>query len=239
MLKGGVTMKVKKLLDSFNYAIEGIIYAVRTQRNMRIHMIAALVVLAACFFYDLSKMEILAITITVTMVIMAELLNTAIEFAVDATTNYYHPLAKLAKNVAAGGVLITAINAIVVGYVIFWDKLKYINFILIRKVKGSSPYIIFIILAIVCITTIVVKAIFGEGTPLKGGMPSGHSAIAFSIATTIALTTGQLSVLILSYLLAFIVAQSRVDSEVHSIIEVIAGGIFGTLITVLLFRIFG
>ncbi|MBV7273021.1 diacylglycerol kinase [Clostridium thailandense] len=231
-------MKVKKLLDSFNYAIEGIIYAVRTQRNMRIHMIAALVVLAACFFYDLSKMEILAITITVTMVIMAELLNTAIEFAVDATTNYYHPLAKLAKNVAAGGVLITAINAIVVGYVIFWDKLKHINFILIKKMKDSSPYTIFIILAIVCITTIVVKAIFGEGTPLKGGMPSGHSAIAFSIATTIALTTGQLSVLILSYLLAFIVAQSRVDSEVHSIIEVIAGGIFGTLITVLLFRIF-
>lgn len=239
MLKGGVTMKVKKLLDSFNYAIEGIIYAVRTQRNMRIHMIAALVVLAACFFYDLSKMEILAITITITMVIMAELLNTAIEFAVDATTNYYHPLAKLAKNVAAGGVLITAVNAIVVGYVIFGDKLKYINFILIRKVKTSNPYAIFIILAIVCITTIVVKAVFGEGTPLKGGMPSGHSAIAFSIATTIALTTGQLSVLILSYLLAFIVAQSRVDSEVHSIIEVIAGGIFGTMVTILLFRIFG
>lgn len=232
-------MKVKKLLDSFNYAIEGIIYAVRTQRNMRIHMIAALLVLAACFFYDLSKMEILAVTITITIVIMAELLNTAIEFAVDATTNYYHPLAKLAKNVAAGGVLITAINAIVVGYIIFWDKLKYVNFILIRKVKGSSTYAIFIILAIVCITTIVIKAIFGEGTPLKGGMPSGHSTIAFAIATTIALNTGQLSVVILSYLLAFIVAQSRVDSEIHSIIEVIVGGIFGTLITILLFRIFG
>lgn len=232
-------MKVRKLLDSFNYAIEGIIYAVRTQRNMRIHMIAALVVLTACFFYDLTKMEILAITITITMVIMAELLNTAIEFAVDATTNYYHPLAKLAKNVAAGGVLVTAINAIVVGYIVFWDKLKYINFILIRKIKSSNPYTIFIILAIVCITTIVIKAIFGEGTPLKGGMPSGHSAIAFSIATTIALTTGQLTVVILSYLLALIVAQSRVDSEIHSIIEVIAGGIFGTLITVLLFRVFG
>lgn len=232
-------MKVRKLLDSFNYAIEGIIYAVRTQRNMRIHMVSAMLVLTACFFYDLSKIELLAITITITMVIMAELLNTAIEFAVDATTNYYHPLAKLAKNVAAGGVLITAVNAVVVGYIIFWDKLKYINFILIRKVKSTSPYTIFIILAIVCITTIVIKAVFGEGTPLKGGMPSGHSAIAFSIATTMALTTGQLTIVILSYLLAFIVAQSRVDSEVHSIIEVTAGGVFGTLITVLLFRIFG
>lgn len=231
--------EVRKLLDSFNYAIEGIIYAVRTQRNMKIHMVSALLVLTACFFYDLSKIELLAITITISMVIMAELINTAIEFAVDATTNYYHPLVKVAKNVAAGGVLVTAINAVVVGYIIFWDKLKYINFILIMKVKSTSPYVIFIILAIVSITTLVAKAIFGEGTPLKGGMPSGHSAIAFSIATTIALITGQLAVVVLSYILAFIVAQSRVDSEVHSIVEVIAGGIFGTLITILLFRIFG
>lgn len=232
-------MKVKKLLDSFNYAIQGIIYSVRTQRNMKIHMIAALLVLVLCFFYDLSKIELLAITITITMVIMAELFNTAVEFAIDATTNYYHPLAKIAKNVAAGGVLITAINAILVGYIIFWDKLNYINFVLMRKIRTTSPYNIFIILVIVCIATIVVKAIFGEGTPLKGGMPSGHSAIAFSIATIIALMAEELEIVILSYLLAFIVAQSRVDSEVHSILEVFLGGVFGMLITVLLFRVFG
>ncbi|WP_446898754.1 diacylglycerol kinase [Clostridium sp. LBM24168] len=232
-------MKVKKLLDSFNYAIQGIIYAVRTQRNMKIHMAAALLVLVLCFFYDLSKIELLAITITITMVIMAELFNTAVEFAIDATTNYYHPLAKIAKNVAASGVLITAINAILVGYIIFWDKLNYINFVLMRKIRTTSPYNIFIILVIVCIATIVLKAIFGEGTPLKGGMPSGHSAIAFSIATIIALMVEELEVVILSYLLAFIVAQSRVDSEVHSILEVFLGGIFGVLITVLLFRVFG
>ncbi|MEY7998961.1 diacylglycerol kinase [Clostridium sp. Mt-5] len=232
-------MKVKKLLDSFNYAIEGIIYSVRTQRNMKIHMIAAVLVLTMCFFYDLSKIEILAVIIATSMVIMAELFNTAVEFAIDATTNYYHPLAKIAKNVAAGGVLIAAINAVVIGYIIFWDKLKYINFMVIKKVKSTNPYTIFIILAIVCITTIIIKAIFGEGTPLKGGMPSGHSAIAFSIATTIALITGQLTVVILSYLMAFIVAQSRVDSEAHSITEVVFGAVFGILITVFLFTIFG
>lgn len=172
-------MKVNKLLDSFNYAIDGIIHAVRTQRNMRIHMLSALLVLTACFFYDLSKIELVVVCITITLVIFAELMNTAIEFAIDATTNYYHPLAKVSKNVAAGAVLLTAINAVVVGYIIFWDKLKYINFVLITKIKNSNPYAIFIILAIVCIVTVVVKAIYGEGTPLKGGMPSGHSTMHF------------------------------------------------------------
>ncbi|WP_251861871.1 diacylglycerol kinase [Clostridium sp. Marseille-Q2269] len=232
-------MKVNKLLDSFNYAIDGIIHAVRTQRNMRIHMLSALLVLTACFFYDLSKIELVVVCITITLVIFAELMNTAIEFAIDATTNYYHPLAKVSKNVAAGAVLLTAINAIVVGYIIFWDKLKYMNFVLITKIKNSNPYAIFIILAIVCIVTVVVKAIYGEGTPLKGGMPSGHSTMAFSIATIIALITKEFPVVMLSYFLAFIVAQSRVDSEVHSILEVIVGALFGTLFTTLLYRIFG
>jgi len=236
--KVGVSMKMKKLLDSFNYAIEGMLYAVRTQRNMRIHMIAALLVLTACFFYDISKMELLILLITITMVITAELINTAIECTIDITTNYYHPLAKIAKNVAAAAVLVTAINAIAVGYIVFWKRLEEINFTVINKIKNSDPYMIFLILFIVCIATLIVKAIYGEGTPLKGGMPSGHSALAFSIATIIALLTEETIPVTLSYFLAVIVAQSRVDSEVHSIMEVVAGAVFGTLLTILLFKVF-
>lgn len=231
-------MKIKKMVDSFNYSIEGIIYAVRTQRNMRIHMVTAILILLLCFFYDLSKIELLLITITITLVIFAELLNTAVEAAIDATTNYYHPLAKIAKNVAAGAVLVTAINAIFVGFILFWDKLAPFTYVTINKIKSSSTYSIFIILVIVSILTVVVKAIFGEGTPLKGGFPSGHAAIAFSIATIIALISENPLVVLLSYFMAIIVAQSRVDSDVHSVIEVLAGGAFGTLISIILIKIF-
>ncbi|MCY6959696.1 diacylglycerol kinase [Clostridium brassicae] len=233
-----IIRRVKKLVDSFNYAIEGMIYSVRTQRNMKIHMIAALIVLSACFFYDLSKIELLIITITITMVLICEMINTAIECTIDATTNYYHPLAKIAKNVAAGAVLVSAINALLVGYIIFWDRLSPFSLIVINKIRNSNPYMIFLVLVIVSLATVIVKAIFGEGTPLKGGMPSGHSAIAFSIATMIVLLTGRPIVMILSYLMALIVAQSRVDSEVHSIWEVIAGAVFGILLTLLIFRVF-
>lgn len=201
-------------------------------------MIGALLVLTACFFTALSRVELLIVTITITMVISAEMINTAVECTVDMSANYYHPLAKIAKNVAAGAVLVTAVNAVIVGYIIFGDKLRPVSFALIAKIKNSNPYMIFVILVIVSITTVIIKAVFGEGTPLRGGMPSGHSAIAFAVATTITLIAQEPTVIILSYFLAFLVAQSRVDSEVHSILEVLVGGVFGTLLTILLFRLF-
>lgn len=229
-------MKVKKILDSFNYAIEGIIYSIRTQRNMRIHVIVALIVLTLCFFYDLSKVELLITTITTTMVVVAEMVNTAIEAAIDATTNYYHPLAKISKNVAAGAVLITAFNAVLVAYVIFWDRIRPFSMNVLAKIRNCDPHMIFLMLVIVSILTLIVKAIFGEGTPLRGGMPSGHSVISFSIATTITLISNNSLVMLLSYLLALIVAQSRVDAKIHSVLEVVVGGIFGILMTLLLYN---
>lgn len=97
---------------------------------------------------------------------------------------------------------------------------------------------ILIALVIVVLTTVIIKAIFGEGTPLKGGMPSGHSALAFSISTAIALITEQPICIVLAYVMALITAQSRVDSEVHTVFEVIVGGMLGMLLTLLIFTIF-
>lgn len=228
-------MKVKKIIDSFNYAIEGIIYSVRTQRNMKIHMVIAILVLLACFFLDVTKVELIIVTITITMVIVAEMINTAVEAAIDATTNYYHPLAKIAKNVAAGGVLVTALNAVLVGYLVFYDKLNKLSLNMLLKIKNSSPHLIFFMLVIVCIVTVIAKAIYGEGTPLRGGMPSGHSAISFALATIITVLTTEPLVMILAYVLAFIVAQSRVDSDVHSVWEVFIGGVLGTFLTLFLY----
>ena len=165
-------------------------------------------------------------------------MNTAFEAAVDLNTNYYHPLAKVAKNTAAGAVLVTAVNALLVGYIVFWDKLSNFSYEVIYKIKHSEPYMIFIALVIVILAVLIIKAIYGEGTPLKGGMPSGHSALAFSLSTAISLITEKPICIILAYLMAFITAQSRVDSEVHSVFEVIVGGILGILLTLLIFTIF-
>lgn len=231
-------MIVRKLVDSFNNAIDGIIHTIQTQRNMKIHVAAAIGVLLFSLFFDLSRMELLVLSIAITLVLIMELVNTAIEATIDLFANYYHPLAKIAKNAAAGAVLVAAINAVFVGYLIFFDRLWPMTNIIINKVRKSPPNITFICLAVVMLTVIGVKAYFGRGTPLKGGMPSGHSAIAFSAATILTLYTGNTLVMTLSFLMALLVAQTRIEAKVHSLPETVIGGILGILITVIIFQLF-
>jgi len=231
-------MKVRRLIDSFNYAIQGIIHTLQTQRNMRVHFFIALGVLISSLFFDLSKTELLILFISITLVFVLEMINTAIETTIDLFANYYHPLARIAKNVAAGAVLIGALNAVLVGYLLFFDRLKPVTEIIFSKVRHSPPYITFIILMVVMLVVIGMKAYFKQGTPLKGGMPSGHSALAFSLATIISLLTGDMLIMTLSFIMALFVAQTRVESKIHSVIETIIGGTLGILITVCIFQLF-
>lgn len=231
-------MKIRKFTDSFNYAIEGIIYAIKTQRNMKFHMIIAILVLLLSLFFDFTKLEMLILFITITLVIVLEMINTAIEATIDVLANYYHPLAKIAKNVAAGAVLISAVNAVFVGYLLFFEKLKPMTQSVILKIKHSDTTVVFICLILIIMVTIIVKAIYGEGTPLKGGMPSGHSALAFGAATAISLITSDPLIITLSFFLALMVAQSRVEARVHTLYETIIGSLFGILITILIFNLY-
>ena len=110
------------VFDSFNYAFEGIIHVLRTQRNMRIHFAVAFVVIVAALIVNVTKLELIALLISITFVLIAEMLNSAVEAAIDIATTSFDPMAKLAKDVAAGAVLIATTNAIAVGYLVFAGK---------------------------------------------------------------------------------------------------------------------
>lgn len=115
--------KTGKDLLGIKFAVRGILETIRTERNARIHLVcAAVVILAGCFF-RVSKNEWLVLMLTISAVITAEVINTAVESTVDLYTSRYHPLAEKAKNAAAGAVLVTAIGAVVVGLIIFGPKL--------------------------------------------------------------------------------------------------------------------
>jgi diacylglycerol kinase len=111
------------LLTSFKYAFSGVSHVVRTQPNARIHLSAALVVIVVGLWLGLNRTEWAIIALTIGSVLAAESLNTVAEAAVDLATGEYHPLAKIAKDVAAGAVLLMAITAVIVGVLILGPPL--------------------------------------------------------------------------------------------------------------------
>lgn len=227
----------RNLVDSFNDAIEGLIHAFRSERNMKIHFFIALLVLSAAIFYGLSRIETILLFLAITFVMVAEMFNTAVEAVIDMVQQEYHPLAKIAKNVAAGGVLVTAINAVVIGYILFYDKIDRFSLSLIKRIRIMPVHITAASLIMVVIAVLIIKNINQTGTFLRGGMPSGHSALAFSLFTCITMISGNALISTLSFLMAFIVLHSRYETGVHTMYEVIMGAILGILLTILAFQI--
>lgn len=115
-------MRKQSLLIAFKNAFAGIYYCATHERNMRIHIGAGLIVAFLSWWFTLEKYEILILLVTVESVLLAEMINTVVETVVDMVSPEFHPLAKIAKDVAAGAVLITAIFSLVVGYMLFFSK---------------------------------------------------------------------------------------------------------------------
>ena len=117
-------MKHKRFLCSLKSALQGIFSALRREKNMRLHLIGAAAALAASLYFKIERYELLFVLTAIALVLITEMLNTAIEAAVDLKTMEYRPLARLAKNVAAGAVLCAALFALIVGCVVFGSRLK-------------------------------------------------------------------------------------------------------------------
>lgn len=230
-------MKIRKTIDSFNYAIDGLLYSVRTQRNMKIHFAIALATLLAAAITEVSKFEAILLLIVITLVVVTEMINTAVEAVVDLVSEKYHPLAAIAKNVAAGAVLVTAVNAIVVGYLIFFNKLRGFSLSVIRGIENMPVHITVFSLVIVVILVISLKAMGTHGTFLRGGMPSGHSALAMSLLTSITLLSANVLIAALGGMLAMLVLHSRLEAKVHTVCEIVIGALVGFLTTVLVFQL--
>ena len=232
--------RAPSLLDSFNYAFEGIIHVLRTQRNLRIHFLIAAGVLIAALLLDISKLELIALLLAIAFVLIAEMLNSAIEDAIDISTTSFDPNAKLAKDVAAGAVLIASINAIAIGYLVFAGKAADRSARLLDRIREAPASLTLVALVLTIIVVIGTKAWTGRGTPLRGGLPSGHAAIAFAGWMALTYVVGdshRFLVSSLSFIMALLVAQTRVEAGVHSAMEVLYGGALGALVTLAVFQV--
>ena len=230
------------LIDSFNYAIEGVIHVLRTHRNMRIHFAVAVAVLVAAVWKGVNRFELIALLLAITFVLVAEMINSAIEQTIDLSTTSFDPLAKLAKDIAAGAVLIAAINAIAIGYLVFSHAFSTSASSVLDRLRDLPTEVTLIALVLTVLVVIATKAWLGRGTPLRGGLPSGHAAVAFAgwVAVTYILGPKEHRFLVSSimFIMALLVAQTRIEAGVHSTLEVVYGGLLGALIALTVFQLF-
>ncbi len=228
---------------SFTWAFAGIVYVLRTQRNMKLHIAAVAIVLILGLALNLSRLEFVAVIGAISLVLVAEMFNTAIEAAIDAVVTDYHPLVKIAKDVAGGAVLIAAVNAVATAYLVFYPHIADPHHELSSGLHAAPTLLVAGALLLTVVAVLAVKAFTGHRSPLRGGLPSGHAAAAFAAWAAITIIADPFAhaglVSMLAFLMALLVAQSRVEAGIHSALEVVAGAIVGTGLTIIVFQLFG
>ena len=205
---------------------------------MRSHFIAALVMLLVALFLRVSPMEFALLALSILFVLFAELINTAVEAVVDLVSPGFHPLAKSAKDTAAGAVLIAACGAGIMGYLILAKYILPLYGKALAMFGTQSDLGTVVAILVVTIVVIMIKSLRGTGTPLQGGAPSGHAAVAFSIATAVSLNTGDPLISLLSFTMAVMVSHSRLLMRIHTMREVVLGSLVGAGITIIVLLAF-
>lgn len=228
------------ILGPVKVALQGLVYTFRTQRHMRFHLYVVLVVTLLGILFNMRLREMLILLFVISLVLVAEMFNSAIEATVDLVQPSYHPLAKFAKDIAAGAVLITTIIALVVGALILlgeqrWEEIKVS---LTADTLGTPILARFILGALLLFVVVIVgKGLGKRGQVLKGGLVSGHAAYGFFIATAIMFITDQPVISGLGMLLAAIIAQSRWEAKIHSVFELSLGAAVGVLMGLVMFGV--
>lgn len=207
---------------------------------MRVHLYITMTVVLGALLLDLHVREILVLMFMITFVLVAEMFNSAIEAVIDLVSPNYHPLAKFAKDISAGAVLITTIMAIVVGTLIAvgdvqWERIR----ISLTSHDLGTPVIVRLIMGAVIVLLVVVvgKGLGKHGQILRGGIVSGHAAIGFFFATAMFFLTDNILVTAIGLGLASLVAQSRWEAKFHSVFELTLGATVGIILGVLLFGV--
>jgi diacylglycerol kinase (ATP) len=237
-------MPLRKWAASFRHAFEGLLDAYRSQRHMRVHFFFMVLNGVLAMVYKLNAVEVAIVTICVALVVFAEMVNTVIEAMLNIVCETYHPITRFAKDVAAGGVLVTALNALIVAGLIYgnperigrlrqvWVTGEYVD-------ASALPRALVMTVVLLLVTITAAKVGRPQASVLEGGSVSGHTAVAFCLATTVFfLVRGEVYCWIttcLAFLVAMLVAQLRLHDRAHRVRTVIYGALLGIAIPLIVF----
>lgn len=229
--------KNTKFSDAFKHAASGILSAVQGERNIRAQFALIIIALILGIVFKLSKTDIVLVVLAMFFIVFAEMINTAIEAVVDLHTDQFHPKAKIAKDVAAGAVVLSVLNSIVIAYFVFFDKVATFGLKYLVSWSTANPTMYFTMLIIVTLILIVVLKLLSKKISNNKFVPSGQAMVATSIFMAIWSQTKNTIVITAALIFVMLVCLNRISNEKRTVWEVTAGGILGIIIAILVYTV--
>lgn len=230
----------KSFIEAWINAINGIVYATTTQGNIKKQLIIIIFTIIISLFFNLSRVEFLCLVFAILLIIITEMINTAIETVVDLYTDLYHPKAKIAKDVGAGAVVLSSINAVIVAYFIFFDKIADMGMSVLESLINSPVHLAFTTIIFTTIAILVLKAanIVRKKKEIKEKfIPSGQTALAFACATAIWLNTKNMVAFTLALILAVLIGIARYETKQRTSFEIIYGAFVGIIMASIVYSL--
>ncbi len=227
-------MKSRSIPQSVAHAVDGLVHVLQEHKHMRYHFAIGAVVLLVSVLLSVAPVGVLLICVAITLVVLAELVNSAVEAAVDLASPERQPLAKVAKDVASAAVLVSCVGAVLIGAGVFINR----DSLEALRGAGTRPAPHFLHVGLVGVVTVLVAVVLaklwgGRGAVTRGGVVSAHSALAFFCFVSVwFLAPHDIIVRALAFVLAVLVAQSRIDAGIHNLREVLIGVVVALVVGV-------
>lgn len=229
--------KNKTFVTAAKHALDGVIRAFKTERNLRIDYVIGLFVLIGSLFFDFTKTEFACLCLTIGFVIFAEMINSTVEYIVDLITDKYDDRAKAAKDIAAGGVLIASIVAVIVAYFLFADKLYAATTAVLNSILSSRLYILLVIVFGTVLLAVILKGMFGKGSNFSQSYPSVRVALAFALTAFVYIVTKDIFVGAIAFILSVMIAQIRIENTKIRPIYIVISALLGILVVLIIYQI--
>lgn len=232
------TNKNKSLVGAMRYALNGIIHAFKTERNLRIDYIIGTLVLLCSLFFDFSKTEMICLILTIGFVIFSEMINTTVEYIVDLITDEYNENAKAAKDIAAGGVFISGGISVIVAYFLFVDKLSKASTSMLTSILSSRAHLLVTVLFVAVLLTVVIKGIACKKREnYVEAFPSTRVTVSFALAIYLYIITKSFLVGGIALVLALIISSLKKEKDNVSYLHLIFSALLGILIVLTIYHI--
>lgn len=231
--------KNKTFFSATKNALNGIIHAFKTEKNLRLDYLIGALVFFVSLFFDFTKVELICLVITIGFVIFAEMINSTVEYIVNLVKTEYDLNAKAAKDIAAGGVLIASAISVIVAYLLFVDKIRQASTALLTAVLSSKAHMLVTILFITTILVVILKGSLSKDKDNNyvKSFPSARVTISFALSTYLFVITKNLLVGGVAFALSFMVSSIKRENDKTTMMQIVLSALLGILLVVSVYQL--